>query len=231
MTTSRTCKYKGTIITLQNIQCIAYKNSQMIRNLLICISALIATVTSCERKMERPGSYKKARAPAEPPKVSENQSDLVSSLRPTVLVLKFFGFNILWDGQHPTKCRLISSLYCFIWLIIHVLAWSFNTNDIHNMAQMEENSRFLLNLIILSAMAAVQIAGTYGSLVMAAWKDGGQLAESLRRIEARMPIRKEVLKKIRIVSITAAATATILVRKTLLGRIGQIIGLMKNRAS
>ena len=59
---------------------------------------------------------------------------------------------------------------------------------------------------------AVQIAGTYGSLVLAAWKDGGQLAESLYRIEARMPISEKMLKKIRIASITSVATATILVR-------------------
>ena len=72
--------------------------------------------------------------------------------------------------------------------------------------------RFKININITFGTAAVQIAGTYGSLAMAAWKDAGQLAESLRRIETRMLISKGMLKKIRIASITAVTIATILVR-------------------
>lgn len=64
---------------------------------------------------------------------------------------------------------------------------------------------------LIYATMAVQIAGIYGSLALAAWKDGGQLAKSLRKIEARMPINKGMLKKIWIASITTVATAMIMV--------------------
>ena len=79
-----------------------------------------------------------------------------------------------------------------------------------------------VNYVITFVTMAVQISGTYGSLVLAAWKDCGQLAESLRRIEARMPISKGTLKKIRISSITAAAVATILV-KTIQVSLSQVL--------
>ena len=66
--------------------------------------------------------------------------------------------------------------------------------------------------MIFFAMMAVQLTGIYGFLVLATWKDDGQLVESLRRIETRMPISKGMVKKIKIASITASVVSTILVR-------------------
>ena len=74
-------------------------------------------------------------------------------------------------------------------------------------------TRFELHLAITYGTLGTHITLTYVSLVLAAWKDGGQLVESLRRIETAVPIGRELLKKIRIASIATVATATILVKK------------------
>lgn len=161
--------------------------------------------------MAKHGSFKEAWAPAETLKASENRPDFASSIRTIVLCLKFFGFAVNWGDQRPAKCRLISRLYRFMWLLTNVVAVSTSTCYAFTLMATYDGSRSMINISIITATATVQIAASYASLALAAWKDGGQLAESLRKIETRMPICKEVLKKIKIASITAVATATIMV--------------------
>ena len=127
------------------------------------------------------------------------------------MCFRFFGFDIDWGDQQPTNCRLIKSFYRFIWLLINTASVGCMAYCVWHFMVSYNGTHHKINLQIAFGTAAVQVAGTYGSLVMAAWKDGGQLAESLRRIEARMPISKEMLKKIRIASITSATAAPILV--------------------
>ena len=93
-----------------------------------------------------------------------------------------------------------------------MVAVSYLVYLIHDKVESTEKLSSKLNYGITFGTAAVQIVGTYGSLALAAWKDRGQLAESLRRIQVAMPMSKEMLKKCRIASITAAVATTILVR-------------------
>lgn len=163
--------------------------------------------------MAMSGCCKEAWTPAEPAKVLEDGAGLVSSFRPIVLCLQLLGFDIHWGGRQLTDNRLISLFYRFIWLLINLTVVGTLTEHVHNIVSSYKGSSFEINRGIISATAIVQIIATYGSLTLAAWQDGGQLAESLRRIQARMPISKGMLKKIRIVSIVASAVATILVRE------------------
>ena len=154
---------------------------------------------------------KEAWTPSVPP-MNENQPGFVFSFRPIVLCFKFFGFDIQWGNQQPTNYSLVNIFYRLIWLLINIVAFDYSIYRAYNTLAYGQESHGTTNFVISYATTAVQIAGTYGSLALAAWRDGGQLAESLRMIEARMPITKEMLKKIRIASITVAVGATILVR-------------------
>ena len=143
----------------------------------------------------------------------KNQLDLASSFRPIVLCLQCFGIKVHWGAQKPTNCHLIGRFYRSIWLLINVLTVLELMYDLYlSYVTLNDGSRSTFNLFIISGTSIVQIAGTYGSLVMAIWKDGGQLAQSLRTIQDGMPINKAMLKKIRIASITSVVIAMILVR-------------------
>ena len=154
---------------------------------------------------------KEAWTPSVPP-MNENQPGFVFSFRPIVLCFKFFGFDIQWGNQQPTNCSLVNIFYRLIWLLINIVAFDYSIYRIYKTLVYGVELHVKSNFVITFATIAVQISATYGSLALAAWRDGGQLAESLRMIEARMPITKEMLKKIRIASITVAVGATILVR-------------------
>ena len=143
---------------------------------------------------------------------SEDRLDFVSSFKPFVQCLQCFGFDVLWGAKQPTNYRSIGCLYRFILLLINMVAYATIIYFIQEIILQKGDYRSKVNLYITFGTAAVQIAGTYGSLVLAAWKDDGQLAESFRRIETRMPVSKGMLKKIRIASITSVAAAAILVR-------------------
>ena len=154
---------------------------------------------------------KEAWRSSERPTASESWSEFVSSFRKIVQCLQIFGFDIHWGAQQPTNCRLIRRFYRFIWLLINMVAVGYLACQVYYYLELSERLGLKINLVVEYGMATAQVAGTYGLLSLAAWKDGGQLAESLHRIEARMPIRKELLKKIRIASITAVTAPTILV--------------------
>ena len=141
----------------------------------------------------------------------EDQLELTSSFRPIVLCLKCFGFDVHWGGQKAANCRLINHLYSLIWLLINTVTVVFMVYRLYDISSSEKKLRWKINIGILYGTVVVQIVGICVSLTMATWQDGGKLAESLHRIEARMPINKELPKKIRIASITAVAIAVILV--------------------
>ena len=142
---------------------------------------------------------------------AKNQLDLASSFRPIVLCLQCVGINVRWDAQKPTNCRLIGRFYRLIWFLINVVAVLELMYGLY-FVTLNDGSGCILNNLISFGTMLLQIAGTYGSLVMAIWKDGGQLAQSLRTIQDGMPINKAMLKKIRIASITSIVIVMILVR-------------------
>ena len=159
--------------------------------------------------MAKGGFRKEAWAPAEPPIKCKSELDLVSSLRPIALCLRCFGFKVNWGNQPPTKYRLISSFYRLIWLLINMVAVNYFIYRVYHVVRSGNEWRSKINFLITFGTAAVQVAGTYGSLALATWQDGGQLAKSFSRIEARMPISKGMMKKIWIASITGAIAAAI----------------------
>ena len=162
--------------------------------------------------MAKHGSRKEAWAPEKPPIASEHRPDFVSSFRPIVVCFQLFGFDVQWSTQQPANCPLIKTCYRLIWLLVNMVAVSYCLFIVHRNVESFNGSRFQINTMIFFAMMAVQLTGIYGFLVLATWKDDGQLVESLRRIETRMPISEGMLKKIRISSITTSALSTILVR-------------------
>ena len=165
--------------------------------------------------MAKHGSRKEAWAPEEPPIASEHRPDFVSSFRPIVLCFKLFGFDIDWSSQQPTNCRLPGYFYRFIWLLINMSVVGYQTYVLYRVNyKIYKHGIFH---ILVQATTIFQISGVYVSLVLAAWKDGGQLAESLRRIETRMPMSKGMLKKIRIASIASVVAATIMVKSVQFG--------------
>ena len=143
---------------------------------------------------------------------SDDKPYFVSSFRPFAQCLQCFGFDIDFGDQKSVNCHLISIFYRYTWLLVNMVAVGNFMHTTYGYVTHAAELREKVNFGITYATAAVQVALTYGSLALATWKDRGQLAESLRKIEARMPISKAMVKKVRVTSITAVAVAAILVR-------------------
>ena len=129
----------------------------------------------------------------------EEKRDLAWSLRPIAICLRCIGVDLNWNEHRPKDTQIFDYFNRIFWLVNSILFVYTTLEWVNGLSKKWAICSFIEILTII-----IETLGVYAALLHANWKQGAQLVESYQKIEARLTISQQSLKKIRFITTLAA---------------------------